>query len=831
MPDKQLTSFITDILRFGLERLSLVPVDKRSFEVQDAIAAQELAVDVLSTITASSAEETKVLEGPPSDVNRSGLYLDGESLPPAGPIALIAGVVDEEIQPMEEEASVQSKALVLARPGNINARSRQIRTRTRSDHDRMAILNTKPSLASRFPHELLLTIFDYIDRDDTEDLYSCCLVSRHWSPPAQESLWRCVALDSAWRVRKFVRGVAFSGTRKPTPIKTPSLTLKSLSGSEGWSTVGGLISKRFGEVVGSASRNSATVPALPAKDILSLEAPSSQAKDDGSRLVQSTDSVQASADEIAVDPVQKERTDMPWVQEDTGLATMVKKLVVSSSEPKVILLQHVSKLFSNLQSLTFQHLACGPTGTPLEARVLTALECLIPKLWSLQIEDVDLPIWPDLLRILRTHGGNLRNLNIEAVGEIDAFESSEDMREVFGVLEKLEFLRLDGVPVGPNESVSSLVLSCPWLKAVTLDYCLDVSMDIFSTIWNGCPNLQFLGLAGVVGPLSAQLKLVTHYSLQTLRLVDCDVSDVLFEAVAREAVNLRMLRLVFEDDGCDGIVTVSSELTDRTLNAIACNMRTLTTLALTRCKEMTPHALGQVLVSNPVKTLDLHKHPECSIGGFDNEFLMCLAPFMENVEVLNLYGQQEIVDDSIAAICKRGAWKSVRSLCLNGLDIGGPSLTALRAGVPLLRRLSLVDCKRIGATLIKAFAAGDDLTDIEDDENPTRAAPAADGSSAGGTAGDVTLTVASVCATPAETSSTVLEASPPEKDTKCNITIPAVKHLPYLNRVYTLASGLSAEKSALRRTLRLYDAWFVDEGLDILSLWEAVVTNNVKVLL
>lgn len=90
---------------------------------------------------------------------------------------------------------------------------------------------------------------------------------------------------------------------------------------------------------------------------------------------------------------------------------------------------------------------------------------------------MDSPCWPDLCRILREHGSQLRNLNIEAVGEIDAFESTSDMSDVFPNMPGLEFARLDGIPVGPNSSIERLVASCGHLQAVTLDYCLDVTVS------------------------------------------------------------------------------------------------------------------------------------------------------------------------------------------------------------------------------------------------------------------------------------------------------------------------------------------------------------------
>ncbi|RKO82698.1 hypothetical protein BDK51DRAFT_50688, partial [Blyttiomyces helicus] len=130
-----------------------------------------------------------------------------------------------------------------------------------------------------------------------------------------------------------------------------------------------------------------------------------------------------------------------------GLGTLVKKLVVSSGEQKVVNLQHVAYLMPKLQCLHFIHTAplrdaaSEEPSPPIDARILKALSPLIARVTSLTIEDVDAPCWPDLCEILKTHGGSLRNLNIEAVSEIDAFESSTELSPVFPKLAQLIAVR------------------------------------------------------------------------------------------------------------------------------------------------------------------------------------------------------------------------------------------------------------------------------------------------------------------------------------------------------------------------------------------------------
>ncbi|KND00374.1 uncharacterized protein SPPG_04698 [Spizellomyces punctatus DAOM BR117] len=819
MPDKQITAFIADILRFGLERLSLVPADKRSFEVQDAIAAQELAVDVLSSIGAvdSTPPSTSVIE-------------EIETVP-----AVEDGITADQNVPTErpsiEESDISenqhwNRAVVLARSIGMGGSPRKENKPDKQN------LN---AIASHLPHELLLHIFEWVDELPT--LYSCSLVSRYWNPVAQEVLWREVLLDNAPRLRRFVRGVAFSAT--------PRVARRSAR------TRAGLVPKNFGEVPKAFEE----LGELIKPGLMNIANGASRRFGVGSKPTTLTPS--EGETHPAMLKVIAERPPLvinkPPVGRLCGLGSMVKKLVVSSSEQKVILLQHVSNLLNNLQSLQFQHLNIEGSGPSLDARILNSLETLIDRVCSLTIEDVDSPCWPDLCRILREHGGRLRNLNIEAVSEIDAFESSSDLSDVFPSMPGLEFVRLDGIPVGPNASIERLVSSCGCLQAVTLDYCLDVTMDILMVLWNGCPQLNFLGLAGVVGPLSSPLQLEQRPSLKTLRLVDCDVSDEMFEEMALKATGLEMLRLVFEDDGCEGIVTVSNELTDRTLDALSTHSTTLRIVALTRCPNMTAKALSRVIRNNPVSTLDLHKHPDCSIGGVDDKFLRELGTSVKKVRVLNLYGQLDLTEQCIVEVARNGAWTGLRSLSLNNLTVGPSVLDTLRVGCPALEVLSLVDCPKIAAEAIRGFVEGVSVAHMRVIEEVSGRSDKSDvdtessvGASSGEGSGSSSEPAKEILPTPSSTSADVASVPGPGATASSSSSLPPspsplssahlhrrfpIRTLPSfdsppappsplrkLRRVYTLALD-TEETSVVKRR----DAWFVDEGLDILSLWENAV--------
>ncbi|KAJ3148502.1 hypothetical protein HDU86_007432 [Geranomyces michiganensis] len=870
MPERQIANFIIDLLKGSL------PTRAPHTDVTVQIRAEARSEHQFQRSTEKAhddklSEEATILSAA-MDVDSEFVLLHTESGSNSPPVA-------PEPQPISCSAEGDERALVLA-PASLRPPKRPC------------------GLVARIPQELWLYIFDMVD--DLPTLYACSLVNRTWNPPAQEVLWREVLLDTGPRLRKFVRGVAFSATPKLARRVSGRNTLAVTKSIEG---IGEYLKPHrdgFLDFANDAGRRLST--AVAGRAIFMTGPRPSQPP---------PKQITSNAEQL------------PTVVK--GLGSMVKKLVVSSSEEKVILLQHIGSLLPNLQCLQFQHLSFDGSGPSLDGRILNSLEWVIERVSSLTVEDMDCPCWPELCRILRDHGGQLRNLNIEAVKDIDAFESTSDMSDVFPHLKRLEFLRLDGIPVGPNSSIERLVVCCSNLTAITLDYCLDVTMDVLMVLWNGCSNIRFLGMAGVVGPLSMPLVLESRPSLKTLRLVDCDVFDEMFEEVAVKATQLEMLRLVFEDDGCDGIVTVSTELTDRSLNALAKHNTTLRIIALTRCPNMTAKALARVIRNNPVRTLDLHKHPECSIGGLDDQFIKDLGKTAQNVEVLNLYGQTELSEQCLVDAARLGYWSGLKSISINNLSVGPIVLDAIREGCPLLEVISIVDCMNISAEAAVGFVEGRVVKDIKpkeptkdpeyDDAETSHAttngsiasdASAMSGDMEGGAQIEVHDPSPHAPSHPSSESNhhsqpallppsaSYLAPLPPSPDHTMDYDHPATDHLqpaahirdfytpeassgpispsadavehsagnlatpihsdansevgysrtaddnasdkqgggdnsggsglnppPRLRRVYTLAPD--AEESAV---IKRCDCWFVDEGLDIMSLWENAIRRS-----
>ncbi|KAJ1537194.1 hypothetical protein HK096_002776 [Nowakowskiella sp. JEL0078] len=371
-------------------------------------------------------------------------------------------------------------------------------------------------------------------------------------------------------------------------------------------------------------------------------------------------------------------------------------------------------------------------------------------------------------------------------------------------------------------------------------------------------------MAGIVGPI-INLDLNSHQNLQTLRLVDCDVNDDLFEEVARKARKLQMIRIVFEDDMCEGIRVVAETLSDRTLNAFngqpimskrqilnptSMPLRssgTLRIIALTRCANMSGQALSRLLAHNQTDVVDLHKHPDGKIGVIDDAFLSALAPQLERVKTLNIYGQSAITERCLNSLLENGRLRSVQGICVNNVEIGMDFFDRIAAGCcPDLRRLSVVDCPNVTTEMIMRLVAA--ISSIDGLERTVESSmPSASFSSDNDTelleqVQESTLKVPEIALQNANlqtkdklsptdwgesnrhyyvSSSSVTHSS---TDTDKNIYSEFLKKSkfkkPPLQQIYSLLPDLQEGPK-----IKLEDRWFIDESLDILSLWASAVNR------
>ncbi|KAJ1552961.1 hypothetical protein HK405_009408 [Cladochytrium tenue] len=214
--------------------------------------------------------------------------------------------------------------------------------------------------------------------------------------------------------------------------------------------------------------------------------------------------------------------------------------------------------------------------------------------------------------------------------------------------------------------------------------------------------------------------------LRTLRFVDCDVTDDILEQVGRLATGLEMLRVVFEDNRCESVVRTWRSLTDRSLLSLAGppgrdtgRTGSLRTLALSWCPLMTAAGLTCVLARNRLRVLDFHKDAECEIGQLDPGVLGQIVDHVPDLEVLHLYGQKDLPDSVLCEFFSRASMPRLRSVCVNNTHVSPTTLRVARTRFPLLDTLSIVDCDDVSEDELRAFLAE---AESEQKANPSGAA-------------------------------------------------------------------------------------------------------------
>ncbi|KAJ3074563.1 hypothetical protein HDU98_010926 [Podochytrium sp. JEL0797] len=423
-----------------------------------------------------------------------------------------------------------------------------------------------------------------------------------------------------------------------------------------------------------------------------------------------------------------------------GSAEYVRKLSIPTFDCRVNLLGLLNELLPNLTSIHFQHIHAdetsgGPytaTFTPVSGPLLRTLSPLVSRATRLAIEDVYPTSWSDILSLLSNPGAttHLRSLNLEAVSTTDSFDSPQKLSTVFPHLPRLEAARFDGIALGPDTSILQLTRWCPFLKVVALDYCPNVTMKSFEVLWNGLDGLYFLGLAGIMNEQQhlhhpnhhhfhddagvsggeGMMQLKRHEKIRIVRLVDCDVSDELFEKVCASGVGLEMLRFVFEDDECDGILGIVERLSERTLvpygeaymGGETGVRKGLKKLAFTWCPGFTGESLKRVLEygwgkggKGGVEVLDLHKDVNCTLGEIPAEVLEECVDSFGHLKVLNLYGQTKLTDETLQFLFTPTHFPSLTSLCINDSQVTLPTLRQIIVTLPTLTSLSVIQCPHI----------------------------------------------------------------------------------------------------------------------------------------
>ncbi|KAJ3117763.1 hypothetical protein HDU96_005728 [Phlyctochytrium bullatum] len=228
-------------------------------------------------------------------------------------------------------------------------------------------------------------------------------------------------------------------------------------------------------------------------------------------------------------------------------------------------------------------------------------------------------------------------------------------------LRSISFWRV-GLPRDEGLWVPALAQSCPSLKAIRIDDCGDVSMDILVGLWRRCDLLECVAMRKVKRR-TAFTELVPRLPMRRVVLDGCWMNDSLLAAIGGNAPNLEVFYI--EDDWADDdfkhplAPTVVNELTDEGVLELARyqhNLRAITFIGFPGRRNFRASSLRQLLEANPscfalnLARMDPHWPYRMSDG-----WLLELAPALKNIEVLELYVQSGVTEDGLLETLRRAA--------------------------------------------------------------------------------------------------------------------------------------------------------------------------------
>lgn len=388
-----------------------------------------------------------------------------------------------------------------------------------------------------------------------------------------------------------------------------------------------------------------------------------------------------------------------------GVGKLIKSIHVPSYDPLIHHFRNVFPFLPNLKVLKYKHPAHGHDFIPtLHPALVKASRKHYTLLDTITADDIGEESWPLLIEGLANYGSNIRVLNLEACNEKDPYGSKRGMATVFPHLKKLECIRLDGLPLGSNDfswggDLDIMIMGslCTNLRVVSLDFC-DITLESFYTLWNRCPNLEFLGFAGLHGhtsDITLAEKMEIKLKLTTLRFVDCRVTDDMIVKVAKHAPNLQLFRCVYEYPSSFQNWNPNHSLTDAVLHAFANHCPKLSTLAISKTSAMTSGGFISLLENCKINLLDFHNTDWDAQGGvigvLDDSFVMEIIPYLKNVPILNFFDQPSLDEKVLIKLIT--SCTNLQSLCLNNTNITVAFLKKI-IEIPALRlkRLSLFGC-------------------------------------------------------------------------------------------------------------------------------------------
>ncbi|KAL2917054.1 hypothetical protein HK105_203486 [Polyrhizophydium stewartii] len=724
----------------------------------------------------------------------------------------------------------------------------------------------------RLPEELLLRILQYVSTTQPtpsetaprkllrHPLHAASLVSRTWNRLTNDILWRCVLIEDN-SIIQFVSSVLESA-RFDAQRKAAAGLVSAAEASE----IADMVDRRLEtvrefkqldpppmpennhEYTGVATSHFSLAP-LDELEIRRLQNMAVIAFYSPSNMPALREVF--TRRRLDVDRRRRQRMTEQVVFRPFGNGVLVRKLDMPSWGHRAALIELILEFLPNWTSVAFMHPPHGDEYIPtLMPSLVNRMRRVLSRMDTIAVEDVDEDAWIPLVHAIADNCPNVRHLNLEAIPEKDPYASELGLTYLFENVPKLECLRLDGIPIGNHRfaqyggdiDIFTLPHYCQNLRAITLDYC-DVTMGTFKVLWDECPNLEFFGMAGLTEFPESDSGLVEKPSLRTLRFVDCSVNDALIEQVARNAPNLEILRVVFDDRDMLSTTDIADLMTDATLYSIARHCRNLRVLAISACQGMTVEGFQAVLGTNPVRTLDFHKTVETDVGIITDEFLRRLTISVDNVRVINFFGQEYLSDAALIDFISSGHASSLESICLSATNISGAFLMKLLDGhTPMLERISIADCKNITLTDLLAF-----LQAVAPQSTAGIKIAAPDSSAADDSATDDMDTStgeqdsAMVWRPPSPALESVSRSAAlaeipeqrgqQEQQQQQQQEQPSLGSLPlrHLKTIYVMheVPGPDGTNAPLEhRLVRNTDTWFTDERLDIFSLWANVVRST-----
>ncbi|KAI8894864.1 hypothetical protein BC833DRAFT_623560 [Globomyces pollinis-pini] len=535
----------------------------------------------------------------------------------------------------------------------------------------------------QLPTEIQLRIISFLPEQNIKDTLSrVCLLNRSWNVIATEQLWRICSVDRN-NILPFVLGLLSSYKYDLGTHNTHELLDFYIDQMDN-------IASKIGPQLEKLSNELVPEQFQPTDDAhLPIEGFMAKTNEFQNRLSQSL--LQFQICKKSHQPISNIMIPI------YGKGYFVKKLSIPSYDPILDILQAIFPFIPNCKS--FRHPTHGPEFIPtLQPSLIKHAEKYFNKLNTIQVEDVHGDGWPYLLQSLTDFGYNLKILEIAACLEKGAFISKRGLATVFSHLPKLECLRLEGIPIGSADfswggdlDITVLTEHCVHLKAISLDYC-DLTLNSFVSIWNNCPNLTFLGVAGLqIHNIPFDYDLNPHHSMQTLRFVDCQITDTLIENATKSAPNLTMLRLVFEYPQSYDPWSPSRELSDIVLLSLAKYCKKLKVLALSTTPLMTLVGFKELLSKTNLQTLDFHcTSVTGSFGQLEDTFFKELIPYLSNIRTLNLFDQVLITEKNIIKLISTNP--QLQSLSLNGCTISITLLSYISITNNSINSLSICDC-------------------------------------------------------------------------------------------------------------------------------------------